>query len=122
MPFRQGKKPALRVPVKRLEALVISLMGAGYQEHDGRKVKLKSEVLTFRRRFVANGKRRQCHVQVIVTEDGKHLDVFAHTEPDMAHLGDVFTHGFSAIMDHANYAAGARMLRQDLKAVAFDAR
>ena len=118
MPFKSGQKPAITLSLKKLEDFVMAMLKAGYDEHKGRKVRIRNEIATLRKRFLSGNKRRQCHVQVIC-DDGKTLKVFAHTEPDMATLLDVISHGYSAIMDHASYQSGARMLKRDLSRVRF---
>ena len=113
MPFRSGNKPVIKASVKRLKDLIFDLMKAGYEEHAGRKVRLRKEIATLRKRFKSNGKNRQCHIQ-IVCDDEHTIKVYAHTEPDMKSIIDVLMHGYSAIMDQANYQAGSRMLLNDL--------
>ena len=117
--FRDGKKPALVVPAKRLSALIAMLRRAGYAPHVGRRVIRKDERLALRKAFRVRGQGRQCHVQILC--DGDHqapVCLFAHTEPDSgdtATMKDVVKHGIAALTGRVSYAAGARMLMRDLK-------
>lgn len=114
MPFHHATKPALRLPFNRLKSLVASLLKAGYDEHDGRKLEDKREIATFRKRYASRGQNRQCHVQILY-QDEKNLDVFAHVEPVMGGISDIISHGMSALTDGADFVAGTRMLCEDLK-------
>ena len=117
--FKSGKKPAITIAESGLKRLVTRLFAAGYSEHDGRKTKMRGEVLTFRKKFITDkGKDRQNHVQLVHRKRSGRIAVFAHTEPYMGRsIGSLIAHGISAFTDRISYQAGARMLKADLKSV-----
>lgn len=117
--FKSGKTPAITIDKSRLKNFVTKLFVAGYVEHDGRKTKMKGEVLTFRKKFITDrGKERQNHVQLVFKRNQNKIAIYAHTEPYMGRtVGSIFSHGFAAITDKVSYQAGARMLKADIKAV-----
>lgn len=117
--FKSGKTPVVSIARSALKPYVTKLFAAGYEEHDGRKTKMKDEILTFRKKFITDrGKERQNHVQLVFKRKTNKIAVYAHTEPYMGRtVGSLFSHGYAAFTDKVSYQAGARMLRADIKAV-----
>jgi hypothetical protein len=105
--FAQGKKPTLLVPLAELERFRMTLRRAGYYPHTGHRYQRDGEIQAWTAELPES---RHIHVQEVGWTRG-HVAVFAHTEPAHGLL-----HAFSALTDRANYAAGSRKLRHDLKA------
>jgi hypothetical protein len=112
--FKQQRKAAGYVPYHQLGLLKLKLSQAGYENHDGPKVRRDGEVLAARATFDGRDGVRQNHVQVV--DRGTVFAVYAHTEPHTARLLD---HAISALNDGASFAGGSKMLRNDLAAVGF---
>lgn len=112
--FKQQRKAAGYIPRHQLGLLKFKLTEAGYQTHDGLRVRRDGEVFAARAVFEGRDGVRQNHVQVV--ERGNVYAVYAHTEPHTARL---FDHSISALMDQASFSGGSRMLRNDLHAVGF---
>lgn len=113
MPFHESDKPSLVVPRRKFTQLVRTLSAAGFNGHDGRKVRRDGEIVTMLKKFSSKGDPRQCHVQIV--DDGKHILVYAHTEPAVGRdLVSLLRHGISAVEDKASFSAGSRMLRTSL--------
>lgn len=119
MPFADGKRAAFTIPGPSLKSLVEAFLRTGYQEHRHRKMRRPYEVLALQKLFTARKQARQCHVQVVSTDNGQTYEIYAHTEPPMTGFADIFRHGFSALFDKASFAAGARMVREDLRSTGF---
>lgn len=105
--FVQGKRPALLVPVSRLEAFRARMRRAGYRPHLGHRVQRSGELGAWTRSLPSD---RHVHVQEVAWSKSS-VAVFAHTEP-----AGGLRHVWSALTDGANFPAGARTLRQDLRA------
>jgi hypothetical protein len=104
--FVQGKKPALVVPAEDVERLHMALRRAGYHPHTGHRYQRRGEVHAWAADLSGG---RHIHVQEVAWNGGRAL--FAHTEPASG-----LAHVFSAVTDGANFAAGSRKLRADLRA------
>jgi hypothetical protein len=111
MPFRQGDKPSLIVPKRLLGTFRNDLRGLGYVQHQTFRMTRENETMAWTKPI---GRGRQVHVQE-EPEDGSIL-VFAHTEPE----GTGIRHMISALFDHANFSAGSRVLRADLRSMGWD--
>lgn len=110
--FRQGKKPALVVPFTRLDDLRVVLRRADYHPHTGHRYQRDGELEAWSSDLPAN---RHVHVQFVSRD--RDVAVYAHTEPARG-----LAHVLSAVTDRANYAAGARKLRADLRRHGWRAR
>jgi len=110
--FKQQHKAAGYIPRQQLGLLKIKLAEAGYEDHDGLKVRRDREVLAFRATFDGRDGLRQNHIQIV--DRGSVFAVYAHTEPHTERLID---HAISALNDEASFSGGSRMLRNDLDAV-----
>lgn len=112
--FKQQHKAVGYVPHHQLGLFKLKLVQAGYEDHDGPKVRRDGEVLAARAVFDGRDGIRQNHVQVV--DRGTVFAVYAHTEPHTVRLID---HAISALNDEASFAGGSRMLRNDFAAVGF---
>jgi len=110
--FRQGKHPALVIGPERLLALQNALRRAGYAPHRGARFERKGEIAAWTR-DLPDG--RHVHLQEVAWTKGR-IALFAHTEPATSNL---LAHAWSALTDGANFSAGARTLRADLRRVSF---
>jgi hypothetical protein len=113
--FKQGTRPALKAPGKKFEEIIARLLAAGYELHNGMRIKRKREAVTLRKRFTRKGEKRQNHVQIVLPPDEHEVSVFAHTEPDTEN--DFIMHCLDAFFDEVDYGAGARMLKRDLESI-----
>jgi hypothetical protein len=119
--FIQGKRPALilsgtpeelRVQIERA---VAALSAEGYVKHGGLRVTRRGELLALRNCFYPGGSEEnrrtqyQNHVQLVAMPDDT-VAIFGHIEP----YGHGVAHLYSAVLDKADFAAGARMLRRHL--------
>jgi hypothetical protein len=107
--FKQGRKPCL--VFERREDYVRfceRMRRSGYVPHKGPRVRRDAEIAAWKRRY---GKKARHQVHVQVSKSGKKRHVHAHTEP----AGYGPRHWWSALMDKANFANGARVLKRDLK-------
>jgi hypothetical protein len=112
--FKEQRRAAGYFPRAQLGLFKLKLVDAGYEEHDGPKVRRDGEVLTARAVFEGRDGLRQNHVQVVAR--GEVLAVYAHTEP---HTDRLIAHAISALNDGASFAGGSKMLRNDLNAGGF---
>jgi hypothetical protein len=112
--FKEQRKAAGYFPHHQLGLFKLKLTHAGYESHDGPKVRRNGEVLTARATFQGRGGLRQNHVQVV--DRGTVFAVYAHTEP---HTDRLLAHAISALNDEASFSAGSKMLRNDLDSVGF---
>jgi len=112
--FKQQRKATGYIPHHQLDRFSRKLEQAGYENHDGPRVRRDGEVLAARAAFDGRDGLRQNHVQVV--DRGTVFAVYAHTEPHTVRLID---HAISALNDEASFAGGSRMLRNDLAAVGF---
>ena len=110
--FRQGQKPALVVPMLDIERFRMALRRAGYYPHTGHRYQRECELQAWTAPLRGG---RHIHVQEV--QRPTHIDVYAHTEAAHGLL-----HAFSALTDGANYAAGSRKLRGDLRIHGWDVR
>jgi hypothetical protein len=112
--FKQQHDAVGYFPRHQLGLFKLKLSQAGYEEHDGPKMRRDGEVLAARAVFDGRDGLRQNHVQVV--ERGTVFAVYAHTEP---HTDRFIDHAISALTDEASFAGGSKMLRNDLAAGGF---
>lgn len=105
--FVQGKRPTLLVARgESLERFRMAMRRAGYAPHTGHRYMREGEIGAWARDLPSG---RHVHVQEVSWTHDR-VAIFAHTEP-----ADGIAHVISAIFDKANYPAGARTLRTDLR-------
>jgi len=107
----EGKTPAVTTDIHEYPDVKRRLEAAGYRPRIVPGFKKEGEIETYVRDRPDLG-NRWIHVQVV--RSGNRVEVYAHTEPSAE--GDPLGHAAGVVTGDANYGAGARILRGDLRA------
>jgi len=107
----EGKTPAVTTDADEYPDVRRRLEVAGYRPRivPGFKKEGEKEPYVRDRPDLGN---RWIHVQVV--RNGKRIEIYAHTEPSAEK--DPLAHAAGVVTGDANYGAGARILRGDLRA------